>query len=34
MVVNDYALRTIEGTQDEPKSALSVLQVIWRFAPP
>ncbi|OJT02448.1 hypothetical protein TRAPUB_7015 [Trametes pubescens] len=31
MAINDYALRTIEGAQDEPKS---VLQVIWPFASP
>ncbi|KAI0359705.1 hypothetical protein OH77DRAFT_1471382 [Trametes cingulata] len=29
MAINDYALRTIEGSQSEPKS---VLQVIWPFA--
>ncbi|KAI0636081.1 hypothetical protein C8Q77DRAFT_1216556 [Trametes polyzona] len=31
MAINDYALRTIEGAQDEPKS---LLQVIWPFASP
>ncbi|KAI8980016.1 hypothetical protein BD414DRAFT_493319 [Trametes punicea] len=29
MAINDYALRTIEGAQSEPKS---VLEVIWPFA--